>query len=154
MYERHKTYKCKSCDFVSSRRNKLNEHEENSHRISFSCRMCPFKAKYRDTLRDHIDESHIKITEFKCQKFRFLTTNAKELRDHMENKHSNSVQPCIFWNRGYCKYGQSCTYAHVKIPECQHQDRCRKHRCPLYHHKESLNTFLGRKPMMKVSPQN
>ena len=154
MKEKHKVYKCVSCDFVASRRSKLNEHEEHSHSTSFSCEKCPFKAKYKNTLRDHFEESHVKKTEFNCRKCTFLSTNARELRDHMKYKHSNSKEPCVFWNRGYCKFGQSCTYAHVKIPECQHQDRCRKYRCPLYHYKESLNTFLGRKLTMKGFPQN
>ena len=147
----HQVHKCTQCSFYSSRRDRLNEHTEYHHNRTFECKLCPLKTRSRTTLRTHLEEQHNTAHVNYCNKCGLRSSSDKELKEHMKSHHIGPKDPCIFWNRGYCRNGEKCRFSHSEIPACKYQEKCTIERCSRYHFKKSLNNFLGRNPVKRVS---
>ena len=67
---------------------------------------------------------------------RYYEERNKNSRNNGERKSDERKQLrfCIFWNRGYCKFGSQCEYVHEESPSCFYQDQCnRKDVCRYFH---------------------
>ena len=155
---------CEICNFAAKNRDELDQHVNAMHNKMFACKECKFRATCSNILKEHVKDNHMIDTfqaVFSCKSCEYTTIMENNLDEHMKYKHrqkrdekpreikSRSFQAekvCIFWNNGYCMFGDRCTNLHTEIPACHLQESCRKNQCTFFHYDKSKNTFLRRSP--------
>ena len=90
------------------------------------CRKCKYEAKDRKELSRHIADVHdVDVRQNKSKNPKYFHENRINVQ---------GTEFCIYWDRGYCKFGDRCFNTHGNTPYCYFQDRCdRKDSCKFYH---------------------
>ena len=151
---------CNKCDFISTSRRILDKHIDEIHKTnSLKCSQCDFVCETQEYLNTHISNIHIIDENVRCRKCNHVAETRKDLSIHIADVHDidlrqkdtqyknnrpgrKSAEFCVFWNRGYCKFGDDCFKTHKESPYCLFQERCnRKNTCKFFH-ENYVNNFL------------
>ena len=86
------TYKCKSCNFSTDTRDKLNRHHKRNHPAErpYACEYCNYTSRYPWNIKSHIENVHLKTKRFKCDQCDFTSPQACLLRRHQQRVHSTT----------------------------------------------------------------
>ena len=146
-------YKCKICDYVSTRREYLKKHIVGLHgNLVLSCGLCDYKCKSKNTLGFHKTDKHSNILHhcskcdletfsksglvkhikrhnnitYKCDKCEKTFQDKRHLKIHGLNKHEGIVWPCTI-----CPY--KAAGPHILGEHMRHLHAINltmKHKCP------------------------
>ena len=156
------TFRCSKCEFETTTRTMLNKHITDVHEIkNYKCDKCNFEDKTEENLNKHITNIHMNDEDMKCRKCRYEAKERNDLSKHIADVHDVDIRQnknktpgnfyrkratfqakefCNYWNRGYCKFGDTCFKAHENTPYCYFQERCdRKNTC-IFYHEDFLDT--------------
>ena len=167
-------FKCHVCKFTSNSGEELDRHLTAEHfKPKFDCNSCNNSYHTERMLKEHINRRH-RQKFINCDFCGFKLTNFSELDKHISTYHrshsSHNIRmpfhqrhsrrtytfkeqlengPCVNWNEGMCRYGDTCRYAHIEI--CKFQGSCRSpHDCSFFHYNHSNEDFLGSMEFRKV----
>ena len=156
------TFRCSKCEFETTTRTMLNKHITDVHEIKrYKCDKCDFEDKTEEKLNKHITNIHMNDEDMKCRKCSYEAKERNDLSKHIADVHDVDIRQnknktpghfyrkratfqakefCNYWNRGYCKFGDTCFKAHENTPYCYFQERCdRKNTC-IFYHEDFLDT--------------
>jgi len=92
-------FNCEQCDYKTTRKVNLTEHEESIHKgILHACDQCDFKIGRKDSLKRHIKSVHQGVI-YSCELCEFKTAQKGNLNRHMKKVHEKM-------ETGYLLYGQ------------------------------------------------
>ena len=157
-------YPCERCNLNFETAALFKDHKEREHPITprnsfFPCDQCKYKATSIEDLDRHINSNHKlyrKNTDIRDVRKKKACDPRNPLHSttccdrepgrgrqqvlNFEEKMMNG--PCEFWNKGFCKFGDLCRFAHVE--ECKFGEHCwYGDRCRYFHFNK--NTFLGQR---------
>ena len=144
---RKKYFKCTKCNLEAESLDKINEHMAIIHMNDeeFKCRKCNFKGMTNENLSHHMADVHnIDIRPNQKASQRHISEKRADMR-HNRNRRMGGRETkeiCIYWNRGYCRFGDKCFNAHEESHYCYFQERClRKSTCKFFH-ADIVDNFL------------
>lgn len=98
-----KSFKCKDCEFVTSRESRLKVHAKvHLQEKEFSCSHCSFASKYMNMLTAHIRRYHSGVEEkrYKCEACEYSTDYSSNLSKHRLTHSATKPNKCHL-----CDYG-------------------------------------------------
>ena len=135
---RKKYFKCTKCNLEAESLDKINEHMAIIHMNDeeFKCRKCNFKGMTNENLSHHMADVHdIDIRPNQKASQRHFYENRADIRHNRNRRMGRETKEiCIYWNQGYCRFGDKCFKSHEESNHCYFQERCfRKSTCKFFH---------------------
>ena len=87
-----KKFECKQCDFKTSQRGSLWQHNKSAHEgVKFLCQQCDYKASQKSNLLTHIKSKHEGV-KFPCDQCNYKATQKAHLSKHIKSKHEGMIK--------------------------------------------------------------
>ena len=100
------THKCNICDYTTTTKSRLEQHENLNHignTAQFQCNLCDWKTIYESTLRTHMTRMHsTREATFHCdiKKCNYSTTEVMHLKAHKKSiKHQENLRKIQLTNQ-------------------------------------------------------
>ena len=93
MHKQLKPINCEHCDFATSTKDRLDQHNEHYHKITFKCDNCDFSSPQKCHINEHVLIIHRKKEPFQCKHCDYAVMRKARLVRHVNSIHK---EPCNF----------------------------------------------------------